>query len=230
VVANPVNDLIAVLGAVIGKEDELAAGCAPVTESERAGWDILPAGEALLRDAGGTPADDRAADEFYERTWARPSLTVHSIGAGDPLLHKTSVASEARASLSLRLAPGQDPDALFDELERRLRAALPSHAQLELDRWPPGQPAYMSPDDPVMHAAQRAIEQATGVAPVTMRSGGTIPIMAALIARGTPTILSGFGTSEDNIHSPNERIRLRNLAWGLASAREIYRELAGTLG
>ena len=64
VVANPVNDLIAVLGAVIGKEDELAAGCAPVTESERAGWDILPAGEALLRDAGGTPADDRAADEF----------------------------------------------------------------------------------------------------------------------------------------------------------------------
>jgi acetylornithine deacetylase/succinyl-diaminopimelate desuccinylase-like protein len=81
-----------------------------------------------------------------------------------------------------------------------------------------------------MHAAQRAIEQATGVAPVTMRSGGTIPIMAALIARGTPTILSGFGTSEDNIHSPNERIRLRNLAWGLASAREIYRELAGTLG
>jgi acetylornithine deacetylase/succinyl-diaminopimelate desuccinylase-like protein len=227
--ANPVHDLVAVLGAVIGKEDELAAGRAPVTDAERAGWELLPTGDSLLRDAGASAADDRAGAEFYGRTWARPSLTVHSIGSGDPLLHKTSIGAEARASLSLRLAPGQDPVALFDELERRLRDALPAHAELELQRWPAGDPAFMSPDDPVMHAAQRAIERATGVAPVTMRSGGSIPVMAALIARGTPTILSGFGTSEDNIHSPNERIRLRNLAWGMASAREIYRELAQTL-
>ncbi|MGZ4431160.1 MAG: peptidase M20, partial [Gaiellales bacterium] len=56
--------------------------------------------------------------------------------------------------------------------------------------------------------------------------GGSIPIMAALVGRGTPTFLSGFGTAEDNIHSPNERLALRNLEWALASAREIYRALA----
>ena len=118
---------------------------------------------------------------------------------------------------------------MADELERRLRDACPSHAELELDRWPPAEPAYIAPDDPVVQAGLRAIGRATGTSPVTLRSGGTIPVMAALLARGTPTILSGFGTSDDNIHAPNERMRLRNLAWGLASAREIYRELAATL-
>jgi acetylornithine deacetylase/succinyl-diaminopimelate desuccinylase-like protein len=49
------------------------------------------------------------------------------------------------------------------------------------------------------------------------------------VARGTPTILSGFASADDNIHSPNERMRVRNLEWALASAREIYRGLAETL-
>jgi len=228
-VANPVHDLITLLAAVIGREEELSQGCAPVTDAERQGWGALPSGRSMLEDGGGTPADPDAAEEFYERTWARPSLTVHSISSGDPLLHKTSIGGEARASLSLRVAPGQDAQALHRELERRLRDACPPHARLELEPWPPGSPAYIAPDDVVIAAAAQAIERATGVRPVTMRSGGTIPVMAALLERGTPTVLSGFGTSEDNIHSPNERIRLRNLAWGLASAREIYRELARTL-
>jgi acetylornithine deacetylase/succinyl-diaminopimelate desuccinylase-like protein len=50
--------------------------------------------------------------------------------------------------------------------------------------------------------------------------------MAALVGRGTPTVLSGFGTSEDNIHSPNESMALRNLDWAYTSAREIYAALA----
>jgi acetylornithine deacetylase/succinyl-diaminopimelate desuccinylase-like protein len=115
-------------------------------------------------------------------------------------------------------------------LERRLRAACPAHATLELDAWPPGSPAFVSPDDPVLTSAFTAIQRATGVRPLALRSGGSIPVMAALVARGTPTILSGFATPDDNIHSPNERMRLRNLDWAVASAREIFRELAATLG
>jgi acetylornithine deacetylase/succinyl-diaminopimelate desuccinylase-like protein len=227
--ANPVHDLLGVLGAVAGRDDLFAVGAAPVTEEERAGWATLPSGADMLRSGGATPADDRAADEFYDRTWTKPSITVHSIGSGDPTIHKTSIGAEARASLSLRVAPGQDPHALGDELERRLREACPAHATLELERWPDGEPAYVSPEDPVIASAMAAIERATGMAPVAMRSGGSIPIMAALVARGTPTVLSGFASVDDNIHSPNERMRVRNLEWAVASARDIYRGLAETL-
>jgi acetylornithine deacetylase/succinyl-diaminopimelate desuccinylase-like protein len=227
--ANPVHDLLGVLSAVAGRDDLFAEGAAPVTDEERAGWGTLPSGADMLRSGGATPADDRAAEEFYDRTWGKPSLTVHSIGSGDPTIHKTSIGAEARASLSLRVAPGQDPHALGDLLERRLREACPPHATLELERWPDGEPAYVLPEDPVIASAMAAIERATGAAPVAMRSGGSIPIMAALVARGTPTVLSGFASVDDNIHSPNERMRVRNLEWAVASAREIYRGLAETL-
>lgn len=226
--ANVVHDLFTLLAAVVGAEDDLAAGIAPVSEAERAGWATLPTGAEELAAGGGRPADDRAAEEFYERTWTRPSVTVHSIGAGDPLIHKTSISDEARASISVRLAPGQDAAAMGAELERRLRAACPPHADLELEAWPPGEPAYVSADDPAVRAAALAIERVTGKAPVMVRSGGSIPVMAALVGRGTPTVLSGFGTSEDNIHSPNESMSLRNLEWAYASGREIYRALAET--
>ncbi len=227
--ANPVHDLLAVLSAVAGRDGDFAQGAAPVTEEERSGWATLPSGAEVMRSGGATPADERAAAEFYDRTWAQPSLTVHSVGSGDPTIHKTSIGAEARASLSLRVAPGQDPDALGDELERRLRAACPDHATLELEAWPVGRPAFVSPEEPVIASAMAAIERATGTAPVAMRSGGSIPVMAALVARGTPTILSGFGSPDDNIHSPNERMRIRNLEWAVLSAREIYGALAETL-
>ena len=74
-----------------------------------------------------------------------------------------------------------------------------------------------------------AIERATGTRPLALRSGGSIPVMAALVTRGTPTILSGFASPDDNIHSPNERMRLRNLEWALSGAHEIYRSLADLL-
>ena len=225
--ANAVDDLQTILASVIGKEAEFADGAAPVSDIERSGWAELPTGAELLAEAGARPRDATAAAEAYDRIWAQPSFTVHSVGAGDPTLHKTSISVEARASLSLRLAPGQDPGPLAARLEQRLRDACPAHATLELEAWPMAHPAFVDPGQPALQAAFAGIERATGVRPLAIRSGGSIPIGAALVARGIPTILSGFGAAEDNIHSPNEGMELRRLEWALRSAREIYLSLAG---
>ena len=223
--ANAVHDLHRVLARLIDLPEAFSAGIAPVTDSERSAWTQLPDGDALLREAGAIPADPAAGSEFYERTGARPSLTVHSVGAGDPDLHKTSIQQEARASVSLRLAPGQDAEAMSALFERTLREACPAGATLDVEMWPPAQPAWMDPEQPVLRLGFDAIERATGVHPLAVRSGGTIPVAAAFAGRGIPTILSGVGTDDDNIHSPNERMELRRLDWAYASAREIFRAL-----
>jgi acetylornithine deacetylase/succinyl-diaminopimelate desuccinylase-like protein len=70
------------------------------------------------------------------------------------------------------------------------------------------------------------VERATGVRPLAVRSGGSIPVAAAFTARGIPTVLTGFGVDSDNIHSPNERLEVRRFEWALSSAREIYLALA----
>lgn len=220
--ANAVHALHTVLAALIDLPEGLHAGIAPVSEQERSAWATLPPGADVLADAGAVAADPGAGAAFYDRTWALPAFTVHSIEAGDARLHKTSIQQEAIASVSLRLAPGQDAEAMSALMERTLRAACPDHCTLEIDMWPPAQPAWIDPDQPVLRAAFEAIERATGARPLATRSGGTIPVAAALVGRGIPTILSGFGTDDDNIHSPNERIELRRLEWAMASAREIF--------
>jgi acetylornithine deacetylase/succinyl-diaminopimelate desuccinylase-like protein len=223
--ANAVHDLHRVLHALVDLPAGFGDGIAPVSEEERAAWATLPAGPDVLTEAGAVPADPGAGAAFYDRTWAMPSVTIHSVAAGDPTLHKTSIVQAALASVSVRLAPGQDAEAMSALLERTLRGACPDHATLDIEMWPPASPAFMDPGHAVLRAGFDAIERATGVRPLAMRSGGTIPVAAALTARGIPTILSGFGTDDDNIHSPNERMELRRLDWAIASAREIFRAL-----
>ena len=82
----------------------------------------------------------------------------------------------------------------------------------------------------MLQAAFGALERATGTRPLAVRSGGSIPIGAALVERGIPTILSGFGAAEDAIHSPNEGMELRRLDWAYASGRELYSGLAAVGG
>ncbi|HSD01612.1 MAG TPA: M20/M25/M40 family metallo-hydrolase [Gaiellales bacterium] len=226
VAANPVHDLHRMLSALVDLPAGFSEGIAPVSDAEREGWSTLIPGAEELERGGVTPSDPAAPAEFYDRTWARPSLTIHSVGSGDPSLHKTSIQTEARASLSVRLAPGQDAAAMSALLERTLRDACPAHAELELELWPPGEPAWMDPSDPTLGAAFDAVERATGVRPLAVRSGGSIPVAAAFTARGIPTLLTGFGVDGDNIHSPDERLEVRRFEWALSSAREIYLALA----
>ena len=164
--ANPVHDLHRVLAAVVDLPAGFSEGIAPVAQSERDGWSTLAPGAEELERGGVTPSDPAAGDEFYERTWSRPSITIHSVGSGDPTLHKTSIQPEARASLSVRLAPGQDAVAMSQLLEQTLRDACPAHAELELEMWPPGEPAWMDPAHPALRAGFDAIERATGVRPL----------------------------------------------------------------
>ena len=62
--------------------------------------------------------------------------------------------------------------------------------------------------------------------PLLIRSGGTLPVVPALEARGTPSILTGFSLPESNIHSPNERLPVEHFPLGIAAARELFSSLA----
>ena len=65
-----------------------------------------------------------------------------------------------------------------------------------------------------------------GRRPALIRTGGTLPIVPALAERGIPTIITGFGLPDSNIHSPNERLVADYVPLGISAARELYRGLA----
>jgi acetylornithine deacetylase/succinyl-diaminopimelate desuccinylase-like protein len=206
--------------------EPLRAGIVPPTEEEVAAWAELVPGADLLSEAGARQAYPRAAEEFYLRTTAEPSLDVHGVAGGSPVLQKTVLPVEAEANLSIRLAPGQDVDTIAAAVERLIRDAAPEGAVVELTQMAASAPGLVPPDAPAVQRGLDAFERTFGRRPLLVRSGGTLPIVPALADKGIPTIITGFALPESSIHSPNERLLAEYVPLGIDTAKELYRELA----
>jgi acetylornithine deacetylase/succinyl-diaminopimelate desuccinylase-like protein len=204
----------------------LRAGIQPPSDEEREAWKELTPGAELLASQGAVPYDERAADEFYLRTLAEPAVDVNGILGGKPGLRNTTIPVRAQANLTIRLAPGQEVDTIRAAAERLLRGAVPNGAELELKSEESAPPGYVSPDQPAVQLALGAFERVLGRRPLLVRSGGTLPIVPALGDRGIPTVLTGFGLPESNIHSPNEGILVEYVPLGVEAAKELYRAFA----
>lgn len=213
------DSLIAYDGVLV---EPLRAGVAPPTAEELAGWTELPAGSSELSDQGARPKDPRAAEDFYVRTFAEPALDVNGILSGSPLLQKTVLPVEAEANVSVRLAPGQDPAEIAPVFERLLREVAPDGAELEVELLSSAPAGLVPPDAKAIQLGLDAFEKALGVRPALIRSGGTLPIVPALADKGIPTVITGFGLPDSQIHSPNERLVAEYVPLGIAAARELF--------
>jgi acetylornithine deacetylase/succinyl-diaminopimelate desuccinylase-like protein len=122
----------------------------------------------------------------------------------------------------MRLAPGQKIDEVVPVVERLLREAAPDGAELEIDLWSSSPPGMVSPDAKAIQLGLAAFERVLGVRPALIRSGGSIPLVAALSDKGIPTVITGFGLPDSNVHSPNERLVAEYVPLGIAAARELF--------
>ncbi len=202
--------------------EELRVGRAAPTDEELAGWQALPAGASELSDQGARPKDPRAAEDFYLRTFAEPAIDVNGIQTGSPMLQKTVLPVEAIANVSMRLAPGQKVDEVAPVVERLLREAAPEGAELEIELWSSSPPGLVPPDAKAIQLGLDAFEKVLGVRPALIRTGGTLPIVPALADKGIPTVITGFGLPDSNVHSPNERLVAEYVPVGTAAARELF--------
>jgi acetylornithine deacetylase/succinyl-diaminopimelate desuccinylase-like protein len=213
------NGLVAHDGTLV---DELRVGRAEPTAEELAGWQALPAGSSELSDQGARPKDAHAAEDFYLRTFAEPAIDVNGISTGSPQLQKTVLPVEAIANVSMRLAPGQKIDDVAPVVERLLRESAPAGTELEIERWSAAPPGLVPPDAKAVQLGLDAFEKVLGVRPALIRSGGTLPIVPALADKGIPTVITGFGLPDSQIHSPNERLVAEYVPLGTAAARELF--------
>jgi acetylornithine deacetylase/succinyl-diaminopimelate desuccinylase-like protein len=223
---NAAHALMQTLSAAVSADGTLAEplrkGIVAPTEEELAGWAELPPGSDELGDQGARRKDPDAARDFYRRTFAEPALDVNGIQTGSPVLQKTVLPVEAIANVSIRLAPGQKVDEIAPEVERILREAAPAGADVQVELWSSSPPGLVPPDAKAVQLGLDAFERALGRRPALIRSGGTLPIVPALTDKGIPTVITGFGLPDSQVHSPNERLVSDYVTLGIASARELY--------
>jgi acetylornithine deacetylase/succinyl-diaminopimelate desuccinylase-like protein len=232
---NATHALAAALSGVLPRPDgrlpdDLRVGATPPSDEELMAWAQLPSGDDQLSHYGAVPIGPGAAEEFYLRTFADTALDVNGIAAGSPDLVKTVLPVNARANVSIRLAPGQDPDTIHAAFERLLRQGLPVGAELEIVVRNRARPALTPTDAPAIQLVAGAFEKVVGARPLLVRSGGTLPIYAGLVDRGLATLATGFGIeSECNVHAPNENVPEDTVELGVATMREVFVRL-GELG
>ncbi len=227
---NAMHALMQMLAAVLPREgrlpESLRVGIVMPNDEEIASWQELEPGAEVLAAQGARPADTRAEDELYLRTWTEPSVDVHGIAGGEPHLQKTVIPVVAEANVSIRLAPGQDEEAITAQFERLLREAAPEGAEVEIDCRAKSPAALVRPDEQAIQLGLEAFERVIGARPLLLRVGGSLPVMAALEQKGIPTILTGFDLPEGNIHSPNERFRVEHIPLGVETSKELFKSLA----
>jgi acetylornithine deacetylase/succinyl-diaminopimelate desuccinylase-like protein len=193
----------------------------PVTPRERRYMARTgPSDAEILKNAQLQQAWGEAEYTLYERITLRPALAITSITGGyQGPGAKSVIPSHATAKLNFRLVPAQDPA----EIDRLLRAYIarlaPPTAQVTVRSEPGAKPALINPGHPAIRTASEAYRKAFGVAPVFLRSGGTIPIVDSFqkILK-LPTVLMGFALPDDNMHAPNEKFHLPNFYRGIATS------------
>ncbi|MGH2873644.1 MAG: M20/M25/M40 family metallo-hydrolase [Solirubrobacteraceae bacterium] len=227
---NAAHALVCTLAPLLASDGRLAeplrAGIAPPAPEELEGWRSLPGGARKLADQGATPADARAQEDFYLRTFAEPALDVNGIETGSPHLQKTVLPSEASANVSIRLAPGQDPETIARAFERLARDAAPAGAQLDITLLSSAPPGLVAPDAPAIRLGLDAFQRVLGMRPALIRSGGTLPIVPTLSGLGIPSIITGFALPDSNLHAPDECLRADYVDRGISAARELFVSLA----
>ncbi|MSX02322.1 MAG: M20/M25/M40 family metallo-hydrolase [Actinobacteria bacterium] len=202
--------------------DELRAGIEPPSAAELESWQRLRPGQEMLDEVGAVPLNGDSGDDFRRRNGAEPSFEINWIEGGAP---RTVVPAEARAYVTLRLAPGQDPAAIEAQLKRLLLAAVPEGVEATIDSHV-ATPSLFGAELPAIQLAREAIDRASGMETALIRSGGSIPVVADFAAAGIPVIVSGFGLAEDEIHAPNESFVLSHLDLSERCAREMLLALA----
>jgi acetylornithine deacetylase/succinyl-diaminopimelate desuccinylase-like protein len=226
---NAAHALIRTLGKLIATDGRLAEplreGIVAPTAQELEDWKQLPAGAGELADQGARPADPKAAEEFYIRTFAEPALDVNGIESGSPHVQKTVLPVRAAANVSVRMAPGQKVEVVARAFETLLREAVPEGAEVEVEMLSSAPAGVVPPDAEAIRLGQDAFERVLGVRPALIRSGGTLPIVAAFADKGVPTIISGFSLPDANIHSPNENMPAEYIPLGIETAKALFEEL-----
>ena len=119
--------------------------------------------EARLRDEGGVlDGVDLIGDgSVVERLWTRPAVTVIGLDAVGTAAASNTLAPTAKAMVSVRLAPGDDPEPAFGAVRRHLEQHVSWGAQLTITPgYPPGRPVQIDATGPAFDAARAAFSEA----------------------------------------------------------------------
>jgi len=197
-----------------------------MTDEEHAAYAAVPFDEADWADRIKVtgPMDGEAGYTLLERLSARPTFDVNGLWGGySGEGSKTIIPAFAGAKISTRLVPDQDHREIEQLMIDHLQRIAPPTVRVEVKVIQGGQPAITPLDHPALVIAARTLEETFGKAPIFHRTGGSIPVVAAMERElGLPSIMIGFASPNGNFHAPNEWMPLANYRGGMDALVRLW--------
>ncbi|MFM2030681.1 MAG: hypothetical protein RI927_301 [Actinomycetota bacterium] len=194
---------VAIAGLKQGKADEL-----PYTEDQ------------LRIDAGMLENTQQIGDgSILDRIWTKPALTVIGIDGQSVAMSSNTMLPSVRAKISLRIAPGEQPEQALELLRAHLEANLPFGATLNYGEIELGKPFSGLSEGWAKPAAEQALSAGFGLDSVNIGIGGSIPFIADLteVFPEAQILVTGVEDPDSRAHSPNESVELEMLKKAMVS-------------
>jgi acetylornithine deacetylase/succinyl-diaminopimelate desuccinylase-like protein len=150
------------------------------------------------------------------RLWRQPAISVLAIDAPRISEAVNALVPMARAKISMRLPPGQDPELAFEALREHLISRTPWGAQVTVIHGSQGH-AFQADADGIGHRAfATGIRHAWRAEPLETGVGGSIPFAAAYSAMfpDAEIVLTGVADHASRAHGPDESLDLGELERG----------------
>ena len=184
----------------------------------------------LLEETGLLEGVSQIGDgSVVERMWFKPSASVLAIDATPVAKASNTLVPSARAKVSVRLAPGQDPAAAAKALEDHLRRNAPWGAHVDVVAGQCGAPGRITLEGERAEAAKTAFREAFGVDAVEIGCGGSIPIVAEFADRHPEALVlvTAVTDPDSRMHGIDESLDLGDFAKAALAETLLLNNLAG---
>jgi acetylornithine deacetylase/succinyl-diaminopimelate desuccinylase-like protein len=192
-------------------------------------WEGLSVSEEELREEAPVRPGVRLIGDapIAERLWTRPAVSVLGIDAPRVREASNQLVPVASAKVSLRLAPGDDPERANELLHGHLEEHAPWGVEVSISGGSAGHGLALGTDGRAFQAMARAMAEAYGRETITIGSGGSVPLVPVL-ARTFPEaeiLIYGASDHRSQYHSVDESVDLGDLERTSLAEALLWREL-----
>jgi acetylornithine deacetylase/succinyl-diaminopimelate desuccinylase-like protein len=210
----PIPDAITALSRIIATlHDE--RGDVAIEGLKRFEWEGTQIPEDEFREESGVldQVELVGSGTLADRLLTSPAVAVLGFDAPAIAGSSNQIVPVARARVSLRIAPGDDPAAARQALVDHLREHAPWGVEVTFESglgFEAGHGYLVDTDSPASRAARTALRDAYGREPIELGSGGSIPLVPMLTETfpGIDVLIWGAMDDRSLIHSVNESVDL----------------------
>jgi len=162
------------------------------------------------------------------RLWAGPAVAVIGLDAPPVDQASNTLIPAARAKVSMRIAPGDDPARARDALAAHLRAHAPWGVHVTVQPGAAIAPYAARTGGRAYHAARAALAEAWGRPALDIGAGGSIPFVTgyAAIVPDAEILVTGVEDPDTRAHGANESLHLGTFERACLAEALLLRNLA----